>query len=151
MLHFGMIRLLFFLACLVLAAPSATLAQRATSPAPTLKPSFFTTYTYLTYDILDKSSGPTPIAAKGVGGTLTLNPNGTYQKHLQLANAGSTMSFDQTGRFTFSGDQISFSYTDKKGQPRTDQGAFRLRNNLLTLTIQGFPAGNSSTYTLRAQ
>lgn len=146
-----MIRLLFFLAGLLAFAPSATLAQRAASSAPKLKPSFFTTYSYLTYDILDKSSGPAPIAAKGVGGTLTLNPNGTYQKHLQLANAGSTMSFDQTGKFTFSGNQISFSYTDKKGQPRTDQGSFRLQNNLLTLTIQGFPAGNYSTYTLRAQ
>jgi hypothetical protein len=139
-----------FLAVLLLTAPVA-LAQR--KPVPTLKlpPSFFTTYTYLTYTILDKSSGPTPIAARGVGGTLTLNPDGTYQKHLQLTNAGSTMSFDQTGRFTFSGDQISFSYTDKKGEPRTDQGSFRMRNNLLTLTIQGFPAGNFSTYTLRAQ
>ncbi|WP_375436476.1 hypothetical protein [uncultured Hymenobacter sp.] len=145
-----MIRFLFFLACLLFGASSATLAQRAAAPVPTLQPSFFTTYTYLTYAILDKASGPTPMAAKGVGGTLTLGPDGTYQKHLQLANAGTVMSFDQTGRFTFSGDQISFSYTDKKGQSRTDQGSFRLRNNLLTLTIQGFPAGNYSTYTLRA-
>ena len=146
-----MIRLVFILACLLCGAPAATVAQRAAAPTPKLQPSFFTTYSYLTYDIVDKASGPTPIAANGVGGTLTLNPNGTYQKHLQLASAGTTMSFDQTGRFTFSGDQISFSYTDKKGQPRTDQGSFRLRNNLLTLTVQGFPAGNYSTYTLRAQ
>ncbi|MBC8085327.1 MAG: hypothetical protein H7Z21_19185, partial [Hymenobacter sp.] len=69
----------------------------------------------------------------------------------QLANAGTPMSFDQTGRFTFAGDQIRFSYTDKKGVAHTDQGSFRLRNNLLTLIIQGFPAGNYSTYTLRGQ
>ncbi|HEX8424663.1 hypothetical protein [Hymenobacter sp.] len=146
-----MIRFLFFLVCLLLGAPLVSSAQRAASPAPTLQPSFFATYAYLTYDILDKASGPTPIAAKGVGGTLTLNPNGTYQKHLTLAANGTAMPFDQTGRFAFTGDQITFSYTDKKGQPRTDQGSFRLRNNLLTLIIQGFPAGNYSTYTLRAQ
>jgi hypothetical protein len=144
------LRLLPFLGCLLLSAP-AVLAQRKPVPTATLKPSFFTTYTYLTYSILDKSSSPAPIAARGVGGTLTLSPDGTYQKHLTLTANGTAMLFDQTGRFTFSGDQITFSYTDKKGAQRTDQGSFQLRNNVLMLVIQGFPTGNSSTYTLRAQ
>jgi hypothetical protein len=148
--HFEMIRLLLLLAVFLLQAP-ACFAQRKATPAPTLWPSFFTTYTYLTYSIVDNSSGAIPIAARGVGGTLTLSPDGTYQKHLTLTANGSTMPFDQTGRFTFSGDHINFSYTDKKGEPRTDQGSFLLRNTILTLTIQGFPAGNYSTYTLRAQ
>ena len=135
---------------LLLSAP-AVLAQRKPTPAATLKPSFFTTYTYLTYSILDKESGPIPVAASGVGGTLTLSPDGTYQKHLTLTVNSNAMPFDQTGRFTFTGNKITFTYNDKKGQPRTDQGTFSLRNNLLTLVIEGYPAGNSSTYTLRAQ
>jgi hypothetical protein len=135
---------------LLLNAPTV-LAQRKAAPAATLKPSFFTTYTYLTYSILDKESGPAPVAASGVGGTLTLSPDGTYQKHLILTVNNNSMPFDQMGRFIFSSNKISFSYTDKKGQPRTDQGTFNLRNNLLTLVIEGYPAGNSSTYTLRAQ
>ncbi|MBO0356359.1 lipocalin family protein [Hymenobacter sp. BT186] len=133
-----------------LSAP-AVLAQRKAAPVAALKPSFFTTYTYLTYSILDKESGPAPVAASGVGGTLTLRPDGTYQKHLTLTVNQNPMPFDQTGRFTFTGNKITFTYTDKKGQSRTDQGTFSLRNNLLTLVIEGYPAGNSSTYTLRAQ
>jgi hypothetical protein len=135
---------------LLLSAPTV-LAQRKPAPAATIKPSFFTTYTYLTYSILDKESGPIPVAASGVGGTLTLSPDGAYQKHLTLTVNQNPMPFDQTGRFTFAGNKITFTYTDKKGQPRTDQGTFSLRNNLLTLVIEGYPAGNSSTYTLRAQ
>lgn len=139
----------FLLACLLLSAPAA-LAQRPTS-VPKLAPSFFTTYTYLTYTILDKGTSPTPMAAQGVGGTLTLRPDGTYHKQLSLNANGGAMQFEQKGRFTFTADHISFTYTDKQGQPRTDEGTFRLRNNLLTLVIQGYPAGNLSTYTLRGQ
>ncbi|WP_022823361.1 copper resistance protein NlpE N-terminal domain-containing protein [Hymenobacter norwichensis] len=143
-------RYFVFIIGLLLSAP-AVLAQRKATPAATLKPSFFTTYTYLSYSILDQESGPTPVAASGVGGTLTLRPDGTYQKHLTLTVNQNPMPFDQTGRFTFAGNHITFTYSDKKGQPRTDQGTFSLRNNLLTLVIEGYPAGNSSTYTLRAQ
>ncbi|GAB3237499.1 hypothetical protein GCM10027346_29130 [Hymenobacter seoulensis] len=128
-----------------------SLAQRTPTAVPRLAPSFFTTYTYLTYAILDKGTSPTPMPAKGVGGTLTLRPDGTYQKRLTLAVNGGTMPFDQDGRFTFSGNRISFTYTDKKGQPRTDEGTFQLRNGLLSLTILGYPAGNQSLYTLRQQ
>ena len=142
--------LLLLLAALLCSAPAA-LAQRKATPVPTLAPSFFSTYTYLTYSILDKATSPAPIAAKGVGGTLTLRPDGTFQKALTLAGNGGTMRFDQSGRFAFTADRITFSYTDKKGQPRTDEGTFRLAKGLLTLTMQGYPAGNQSIYTLRAE
>ncbi|QNH61062.1 hypothetical protein [Hymenobacter sediminicola] len=142
--------LLLLLAGLLCSTPAA-LAQRKTAPVPKLAPSFFSTYTYLTYSILDKATSPTPMAAKGVGGTLTLRPDGTFQKALTLAGNGGTMHFDQSGRFAFTADRITLSYTDKKGQPRTDEGTFRLANGLLTLTMQGFPAGNLSIYTLRAE
>ncbi|AII50623.1 hypothetical protein [Hymenobacter sp. APR13] len=140
---------LLLLAGLLLAAPAAQAQRRAA--VPRLTPSFFSTYAYLTYTILDKGTSATPMAAQGVGGTLTLRPDGTYQKALTIAGNGGTMRFDQTGRFRFTADRIAFTYTDKKGQPRTDEGTFRLTNGILTLTILGYPAGNQSVYTLRAQ
>ena len=136
---------------LLTGAVPAAQAQRTTKPVPNLATSFLTTYTSLSYSILDKGTSPEPMAAQGVGGTLTLRPDGMYQKRLTLSANGGAMSFDQDGRFTFTGDRITFTYTDKKGQPRTDQGRFQLRNSLLTLTIEGYPAGNKSIYTLRQQ
>ncbi|ALD20537.1 hypothetical protein [Hymenobacter sp. DG25A] len=139
----------------LLLALSATTAQaqpaapKATQYVARPTPSFFTTYTYLSYSILDKATSPDPMPARGVGGTLTLRPDGTYQKHLTLAMNGTTMPFDQAGRFTFAANHISFSYTDKKGQPRTDEGIFQLRNGMLTITLQGYPATNQSIYTLQ--
>jgi hypothetical protein len=142
-------KLLLLLTGLLLAAPAAQ-AQRPAA-VPRLAPSFFSTYAYLTYSIIDKGTSATPMAAKGVGGTLSLRPDGTYQKALTIAGNGGTMRFDQTGRFRFTADRIAFSYTDKKGQARTDEGTFKLTNGILTLTILGYPAGNQSVYTLRAQ
>jgi hypothetical protein len=141
---------LLLLASLLLAAPAGQ-AQVRPKAVPRLAPSFFSTYAYLTYTILDKGTSATPMEAQGVGGTLTLRPDGTYQKALTIAGNGGTMRFDQTGRFRFTADRIAFAYTDKKGQPRTDEGTFRLTNGILTLTILGYPAGNQSVYTLRAQ
>ncbi|TGE08433.1 hypothetical protein [Hymenobacter fodinae] len=146
-----MILRVFLLALLLAAAGPTAWAQRTAKPVPKLAPSFFTTYTYLSYSILDIGTSPEPMAAQGVGGTLLLRPDGTYQKRLTLSANGGPMRFDQDGRFVFTGDQITFSYTDKKGQARTDQGRFQLRNGLLTLTIEGYPAGNKSIYTLRQQ
>jgi len=152
-------RLLFLFALL----SGGSLSGRAQQPKPA-KPapaaaiaapaaSFFATYAYLSYAIVDRETKAAPLPASGVGGTLSLHPDGTYQKRLTLAGNGGTLHFDQDGRFTFTGSQITFSYTDSKGQPRTDQGTFRLQPavGLLTLTLQGFPAGNQGIYTLRAE
>ncbi|MBC6699212.1 hypothetical protein [Hymenobacter sp. BT190] len=143
-------KLFLLLAGALLTAPAALAQSR---PAATARPapSFFSTYAYRTYTILDKATSPTPMAASGVGGTLTLRPDGTYQKALTIAGNGGTMRFDQNGRFRFTADRIAFTYTDKKGQARTDEGTFRLANGLLKLTILGYPAGNQSVYTLQAQ
>lgn len=141
---------------LLLSGPAAQAQQPAQAPAaakaPVLGASFFTSYTYLSYSIVDKETSAKPMEAKGVGGTLTLHPDGTYQKRLQLSGNGGVMNFSQDGRFTFSGDQITFTYTDSKGQPRVDQGAFRFqpKARTLTLTLIGYPAGNKGIYTLRA-
>ncbi len=119
-------------------------AQQAARPA-----TFFGTYTYRSYTILDRESGPDPLPAQGVGGTLTLRANGTYQKRLTLAANGGTMRFDQDGRFTFTPGHISFTYADKTGRSRTDEGTFRLAKDSLTITLAGYPAGNQSIYILR--
>ncbi|UOQ70085.1 copper resistance protein NlpE [Hymenobacter cellulosilyticus] len=131
---------------------SAAAQAPSKGKAPVLNPSFFTSYTYLSYSIVDTETSAKPMEAKGVGGTLTLHPDGTYQKRLQLSGNGGVMNFSQDGRFTFSGDQITFSYTDSKGQARVDQGAFRYqpKARTLTLTLIGYPAGNKGIYTLRA-
>jgi hypothetical protein len=143
----------YLLLLALLLGSSGAQAQCAAAPIPKVAPSFFSTYTYLSYTIQDKATSAEPMAARGVGGTLTLRPDGTFQKRLTLAGNGGTMSFDQDGRFTFAGDQIKFTYTDKKGQSRTDQGTFRLKPaaRLLTLTLIGYPAGNKGIYTLRVQ
>lgn len=139
------LRILFSFLALLLCASGVQAQQAPASP----KAGFYTTYDYLTYAIKDLSNGSEPMLAKGVGGTLTLRPDGTYQKRLTLAANGTQMRFDQDGRFVFAADRITFTYTDSKGQPRTDQGTFVLRNGLLTLTLQGYPAGNQGIYTLR--
>lgn len=142
-----------FLLGAALLLPLAAPAQQRPAARPTVvAPSFFASYTYLSYSIVDKGTSARPLPAQGVGGTLTLHPDGTYQKRLQLSGNGGPMRFSQDGRFTFSGDQITFTYTDSKGQPRVDQGQFRFqpKARTLTLTLVGFPAGNKGIYTLRA-
>lgn len=111
---------------------------------------FFTTYEYLGYAILDQETSPQPLPARGVGGTLTLQPNGTYQKRLTVTTGSGPVNFSQDGQYTFSGNHISFTYTDKQGKPRTDQGTFLLQRGLLTITLEAYPVGNQNIYTLRA-
>ncbi|WP_126546846.1 hypothetical protein [Hymenobacter amundsenii] len=136
--------LLLLLCVGLLAEAPPARAQQAAPPA-----TFFGTYTYRSYAILDQESGPELLPAQGVGGTLTLRANGTYQKRLTLAANGGTMRFDQDGRFTFTPGHISFMYPDKNGRSRTDEGTFRLVKNSLTITLAGYPAGNQSIYILR--
>ncbi|WP_139255034.1 hypothetical protein [Hymenobacter psychrophilus] len=126
-------------------------AQSRQQPGPVAPTSFFGTYAYLAYSILDQGTSPEPLPAQGVGGTLLLRPDGTYQKRLTLTANGGPMRFDQDGRFTFTPGRISFTYPDKSGRPRTDEGTFQLSKGRLTITLAGFPAGNQSTYTLRHQ
>ncbi|TGE25046.1 hypothetical protein E5K00_07570 [Hymenobacter aquaticus] len=147
-------RLLLFSALLLatVGGRPAQAQQRTQPKSAVLSASFFRSYTYLSYAIVDTETSAKPMLAQGVGGSLTLHPDGTYQKRLQLAGNGGTMSFSQDGRFTFSGDQITFRYTDSKGQARSDQGSFvfQPKARTLTLTLIGYPAGNKGIYTLRA-
>lgn len=144
---------LLLLLLIAAAATGAPLAGRAQSRPAQTRPAgaVFATYTYLTYAILDKGTSPRPLPAKGVGGTLTLRPDGTYQKRLTLAGNGTTQHFDQKGRFSLAPGRISFTHPDPNGTDRTDSGTFRLAGKQLTIVLEGYPAGNQSIYTLRAQ
>ncbi|UOQ76668.1 hypothetical protein MUN84_19420 [Hymenobacter sp. 5516J-16] len=55
---------LLLLGCLLLTAATG-MAQRTASSVPRLAPSFFTTYSYLSYTILDRGTSPVPMPAKG--------------------------------------------------------------------------------------
>lgn len=135
-------RFLVLFLLLKLAAPAASAQQPAATAAPT---SFYTSYTYLGYTIQDRGLGPKPVAARDVGGTLSFAPDGTYRKHLTVGGN----VFDQQGRFVLRGNQIELSYTNAQGQTRQDRGTFTLRNQVLTLRMEAYPAGNVATYTLR--
>ncbi|NVO32177.1 hypothetical protein [Hymenobacter lapidiphilus] len=142
---------LFSLLLLALPLAAQQPARVQPVPHPVAPAPFFGTYSYLSYTILDRESSSEPIPAQGVGGTLTLRSDGSYQKRLTLTANGGPMRFDQDGRYTFTPGRIRFTHTDKKGQPRTDEGTFRLDKGQLTIVVAGFPVGNQSTYTLRRQ
>ena len=123
-------------------------ASRAQAPA---LPSFFTTYGYTAYTVYDATSDGPPTTVRGVGGTLVLRPNGTYEKRLSIVNAGGPHYFRQDGTFTLRGDSIRFAFTDLKGAD-VQRGTFRFEpaRRRLTLTLLGYPAGNKGVYELVA-
>ena len=127
--------------------PIASRAQ--TTP---LLPTFYTSYHYAAYTVFDTTSPDAPTTVPGVGGTLLLRPDGTYEKHLSIVANGAPHYFNQTGRFTLAGDSIRFAFTDLKGSD-IQRGTFRFdpATRHLTLTILGYPTGNKGVYELVAQ
>lgn len=125
---------------------SATALAQGAAP-----PTFYTTYYYTAYTVYDVTTNEPPTQVRGVGGSLALRPDGTYEKHLSIVAAGSPHYFNQTGRYTLAGDSIQFAFTDLKG-PDVQRGTFRFNpaTKGLTLTILGFPAGNKGVYELVA-
>jgi len=107
------------------------------------------TYRYTAYTVFDAESSNEPTAVRGVGGTLTLRPDGTYAKRLSLALGSRTIPFTQDGTYTMAGDSIRFAFRDQKG-PDVQRGTARLDsvNRHLTLTILGYPTGNQGVYEL---
>ncbi len=121
-------------------------------PAPTPPAAFYTTYSYVAYTVVDRTTGEPPTQVPGVGGTLALRADGTYDKRLSLllGDSGPRL-FAQHGRFTTTGDSITFRFTDLKG-PDVQRGTYRYepRTRRLTITILGYPAGNQGVYKLAA-
>ncbi|GAB3823622.1 hypothetical protein [Hymenobacter jeollabukensis] len=112
-----------------------------------------TTYAYLSFLIYDSESGPEPIVAEGVGGTLTLRPDGRFEQRLRIGLAPKTTVFERSGEYQLlGGHALRFRYLTKQGQPRTDTGTYRYdaQQGALVITIEGFPAGSRSVYTLVA-
>lgn len=123
----------------------------AWAQAPQPLPSFFGTYAYTAYTVHDTTSTDPPTEVSGVGGTLTLNPGGTYAKRLSIAGNNGPMLFRQDGTFILTGDSIRFAFRDQKGAD-VQRGTFRFQPTTrhLTITILGYPAGNRGVYELVA-
>ena len=124
-----------------------TVRAQTTPPLP----SFYATYNYTAYTVYDNTSSEPPTEVRGVGGSLTLRPEGTYEKHLSIVAPSGPHYFNQTGRFTLTGDSIRFAFTDLKGAD-VQRGTFQFdpATRHLTLTIIGYPAGNKGVYELVA-
>ena len=120
--------------------------------APPPPAAFYTTNSYVAYTVVDRTTGEPPTQVPGVGGTLALRADGTYDKRLSLllGDSGPRL-FAQHGRFTTKGDSITFRFTDLKG-PDVQRGTYRYepRTRRLTITILGYPAGNQGVYKLVA-
>jgi hypothetical protein len=134
------------LSLLVALFPMLAHAQTAVAP-----PSFYTTYHYTAYTVHDTTSTDPPTEVNGVGGSLTLHPDGRYEKHMSIVLPNGPHYFNQTGRFVLTGDSIRFAFTDLKGSD-VQRGTFRFNpaDRRLTLTILGYPAGNRGVYELVA-
>jgi len=122
------------------------------APAPAPPAAFYTTYSYTGYTVVDLTTGEPPTQVPGVGGTLTLRADGTYDKRLSLlmGDSGPRM-FAQHGRFTTKGDSIVFRFADLKG-PDVQRGTYHYlaKTHRLTITLNGYPRGNKGVYELVA-
>jgi hypothetical protein len=129
----------------------ALLPARARAQAAPALPSFFGTYAYVAYTVYDTTSTDPPTVVQGVGGTLALRPDGSYEKHLSIVTPGGPHYFNQKGTFVLTGDSIRFAFTDLKGADM-QRGTFRFApaTRRLTITILGYPAGNRGVYELMA-
>jgi hypothetical protein len=143
--------LTYFLLSLAACIALLTNSQAAMAQATPTPPSFYTTYTYTAYTVYDTASAGPPTRVSGVGGTLTLRPNGTYEKRLSIVAAGTPHYFNQTGTFTLAGDSIRFAFSDLKGAD-VQRGTFRFvpATRRLSVTILGYPPGNKGVYELVA-
>ena len=144
-MRFNLLYLVAQLLTAGLALPGAAWAQVA---AP---PTFYTRDRYTAYTVFDASEDGPPTRVSGVGGTLTLRADGTYEKRMSILAPSGPYYFNQTGRFVLTGDSIRFSFTDAKGSD-TQRGTFRFDSarRRLTLTIFGYPSGNKGVYELAA-
>ncbi len=121
-------------------------------PAQPLPAAFYTTYTYTAYTVHDLTTGEPPTQVPGIGGTLALRADGTYDKRLsmRLGDSGPRF-FTQQGRFTTVGDSIVFRFADLKGRD-VQRGTFRYapKTRRLVITLAGYPPGNKGVYELVA-
>ena len=121
-------------------------------PAAGPPPAFYTTYTYTAYTVYDYTTDEPPTQVQGVGGTLALRADGSYDKRLSILLGDSgPRYFTQHGRFTTKGDSIFFDFTDLKGHD-VQRGTFSYTatTKQLTIAIAGYPTGNKGIYELVA-
>jgi hypothetical protein len=141
-------------ACLFFGFMTSRLLALALLVPPGAKPpvAFYTTYTYTAYTVYDHTTGDPPTEVRGVGGTLALRADGSYDKRLSIVLGSSgPRYFTQHGRFSTKGDSIFFTFSDLKG-PDVQRGTFRYvpQARRLTISIAGYPPGNQGVYELVA-
>jgi hypothetical protein len=141
----------FILSGLWLAGQPALAQIQAPAAQPLLPTALYQQYQYTAYTVYDTSSPDPPTEVNGVGGTLTLRSDGTYEKHLSIVAPSGPYYFNQKGTFILTGDSIRFAFTDLKGSD-VQRGIVRLDSTAqhLTLTIFGYPTGNQGVYQLVA-
>ncbi len=145
-------RQLLPLAATLVSSAAAQLGAAQPAPAASPPPTFYATYRYQGYTVVNPASGEPPAQIPGASGTLTLRPDGSYDKRLRLQiGDGPPRAFDQQGQFTTLGDSIFFRFADKNGAD-TQRGQFRFQpeTRLLQVTIAGYPPGNAGIYKLSA-
>ena len=135
-------------ALILLMAAGASAPATAQAPPPLR---LIGIYRYTAYTVFDAESPNEPTAVRGVGGTLTLRPDGTYAKRLTLVLGTRTVPFSQDGTFTLAGDSIRFAFRDQKGAD-VQRGTAHLDSvgQHLTIIILGYPTGNQGVYELEA-
>ncbi len=137
---------------LALLAAMACVSTRPPAANPVASP-LANTYNYTAYTVVDLTEDTPPTEVQGVGGILTLRPDGSYAKRLTITRPGSAiLRFNQDGRYTISGDSIRFAFTDSKGAD-VQRGTYQRgpQGQALTITILGYPTGNRGIYQLQAQ
>lgn len=93
---------------------------------------FYQTFTYTSYVINSQKYGNTN--TKGVGGSLMLGTNGSFDSELTFPGPYGRNSFKKSGTFCLDGDQIVFNYTDSDGK-QTMKGTYAFSLSGLQLTI----------------
>jgi hypothetical protein len=128
--------------------PGARSAAKAPATPPR-KP--YGKFTYTTYVVIDKAVGDgKPVPVRGVRGSLHLGPDGSYAKKFVLPGPQGPNYFNETGRYTLSGNKIEFKYVGSDTQPITYGGTFKFhpKAQALALLLNQKPNGSREVYGL---
>ncbi len=127
--------------------PKTNKSKPQLPPAAKMPVQFFSTYAYSVYVIVYKGEVTN---TRGVGGTLSLGPDGSYQKRLEIAGPYGNYHFDETGHYRLDGKKITFEYTNSKGEKASYNGTynFNLKALSLTLILNQEPTGDREVFGL---
>lgn len=127
------------------ARPVKPTANKTLFGASGLPLQFYSTWTYRSYLIFDKRfDNGAPTVTRGVGGTITLGPNGTYEKELTFPGPYGINRFAQRGHYQLTDiksqgrlkvGKITFNYLDSGGKGQSYGGDFNFDLQGLSLVM----------------